>query len=889
MEDPSISIDELLAMVDADPVRAVARATAGLGGGDASPRLRAELLWILGLAHRALGDLGAARRSLEQSRRLAADAGATSLAARVTISLAFEVAHGGDIAVALDLLDGVRDQASGADVARLANQRAILRYRLGQLDAAVADLEEARAVANHYGDTGTLLRVLVNLGGIQAHRGRFAEARQTLLDAIPLAFEVDQVAMAGDALTNLAFIATVEGDLPEALDCFASAEDGYKRSGTRSQLPQLYADHALALTDANLVGDAEPMIDRAIEMSRQSGNDLEVAELLLVSAEIDLALAKPDEAHEAAVDAGARFARQGRDQWWNVAERLRLRAESRLTPDDVAVAEGLAANGRALAAGGWRSEALAAILLAALLHARAGRDDRAAELLADVGVEAARGRAADRLLLGHVVALLAERRGDRAAARRAVTDALRVAAETQAALGSLETRSHAAQHGAELIELGARLAVADGRARELLHRIEAMRTMVWHAPLVRPPDDEAMAAGLTGLRRLNTVIADPETSVDDRSHAEQERLAVERSIRGLDRRARGERVLDRRHRTTTEQVVTEAVSDLRTLGDRQALAYADLDGRLLAVAVDRGRCRLHDLGSIEEVAANVDACGFTLHRLNRAQGSEASRKAARDSLLDATTALGVQLVPPAIARSDRPLVVVPTGVLHGVPWTALEVLRGRAVSVSPSLSGWSVAARSSVVRAGRRLLANRRPGEPAGFVAGPGLRFADAEVRRFAPSYRHSTVLTGGKATVDRCLRVLDRCELVHLACHGSFRRDNPLFSTLTMADGPLTIYDLERVEELPEVIVLSACSVASSASINGGTLLGLSSALGAFGASSVVAPLTPVSDEWVVPVMQRLHAGLAAGLSPAMALATAARSDGELDHTAAAFVAIGA
>ena len=669
--------------------------------------------------------------------------------------------------------------------------------------------------------------------------------------------------MAAHALMNLAYVASLEGDFPEALDCFTLAEDGYRRSGTKSHLAQLYGDRARVLADANLVGDAEPMIDKAIELSEQSGNDLEVAELLLVSAEIDLALSKPDEALAAATDAGARFAEQGRHQWWNVAERLRLRAQARLTPDDPSVAEELAENGRQLADGGWRSEASAATLLAALLHARAGREERATALLGDVVARTAPGRVADRLLLGNVVALLAEQRGDRSGARRAVTDALRVAADTQAVLGSLETRSYAAQHGAELIELGARLAVADGRARELLHRIEAMRTMVWHAPLVRPPDDDAMAAALTELRRLNATIADPETTSEERRRSEHDRASVERSIRGFDRRARGERVLDRRQRTTTEEVVADAVADLRSLGDRQALAYADLDGRLLAVAVDRGRCRLHDLGSIDSVASSVDACGFTLHRLNRTQGSAASRKAALASLMDATASLGELLVPPAVARSDRPVVIVPTGALHGVPWTALQVLRGRTVSVSPSLTGWSVAARSSVVRAGRRLIADHQPGEPAGFVAGPGLRFANHEVRRFARAYRRSTVLAGQNATVDRCLRLMKRCELVHLACHGSFRRDNPMFSTLTLADGPLTVYDLERVDELPEIMVLSACSVA---------VVGVHQRRDAARAcrarsvrsepSSVVAPLTPVSDEQVVPVMQRLHVGLAAGLS---------------------------
>ena len=89
---------------------------------------------------------------------------------------------------------------------------------------------------------------------------------------------------------------------------------------------------------------------------------------------------------------------------------------------------------------------------------------------------------------------------------------------------------------------------------------------------------------------------------------------------------------------------------------------------------------------------------------------------------------------------------------------------------------------------------------------------------------------------------------------------------------------------------MLSACSVGTSAAINGGTLLGLSSALGAFGAAAVIAPLTPVNDEHVQAVMHRLHIALAAGEAPAAALP--ARGDGErgdLDPVGAAFVALGA
>ena len=203
--------------------------------------------------------------------------------------------------------------------------------------------------------------------------------------------------------------------------------------------------------------------------------------------------------------------------------------------------------------------------------------------------------------------------------------------------------------------------------------------------------------------------------------------------------------------------------------------------------------------------------------------------------------------------------------------------------MSPSLSGWSAAA------AVREAAGTRRPVRRAAFVAGPALRHADAEVVALAAEYERAVVVRADASSAEGTIELFGTSELVHLACHGTFRRDNPLFSTLALADGPLTVYDLERARAMPAVVVLSACSVGTSAAINGGTLLGLSSALGAFGASDVIAPLTPVNDEHVLAVMQRVHAGLARGIPPAEALAAAIELDGALDPIAAAFVTIGA
>lgn len=48
--------------------------------------------------------------------------------------------------------------------------------------------------------------------------------------------------------------------------------------------------------------------------------------------------------------------------------------------------------------------------------------------------------------------------------------------------------------------------------------------------------------------------------------------------------------------------------------------------------------------------------------------------------------------------------------------------------------------------------------------------------------------------------------------CHALFRADNPLFSALQLADGPLTVYDLERLRAAPRDMILSACDDGVSA-----------------------------------------------------------------------------
>jgi CHAT domain-containing protein len=171
-------------------------------------------------------------------------------------------------------------------------------------------------------------------------------------------------------------------------------------------------------------------------------------------------------------------------------------------------------------------------------------------------------------------------------------------------------------------------------------------------------------------------------------------------------------------------------------------------------------------------------------------------------------------------------------------------------------------------------------------VAGPDLPGGDEEVAQLAEHYRGARVLRGATAAAGEVRTALERADLVHLAAHGTFRSDAPLFSSLRLADGPLTVYELEHLRSAPGTLILPACDAAQLEVRPGDELLGTAAALLSLGVGSVVAPVLPVPDAATIPLMLSLHERLRAGRPPSAALAAAAAEPG--DPVALAFVCIG-
>ena len=178
-----------------------------------------------------------------------------------------------------------------------------------------------------------------------------------------------------------------------------------------------------------------------------------------------------------------------------------------------------------------------------------------------------------------------------------------------------------------------------------------------------------------------------------------------------------------------------------------------------------------------------------------------------------------------------------------------------------------------------------RTGSGALLVAGPRLPGAEQEVHQLAALYPDARPLHGGDATVSRVLHGLGQARIVHLAAHGTFRADSPLFSSFQLADGPLTVHDLERAEIAADTVVLAACNAGVSGVI-GNELIGTTATLLAMGVGSIIAPLVAIPDLPTSGFMTELHRGMQAGRSPGAALA-AARS-GHHARVASAFVCLG-
>jgi CHAT domain-containing protein len=220
----------------------------------------------------------------------------------------------------------------------------------------------------------------------------------------------------------------------------------------------------------------------------------------------------------------------------------------------------------------------------------------------------------------------------------------------------------------------------------------------------------------------------------------------------------------------------------------------------------------------------------------------------------------------AIALYPR-LIVVPHGALHYLPFHALHdgqgfLLEQHEISYLPG---------SSLLRYCKEI-------EPAasgllvfGHSYGGRLPHAVREAQAVAAFLGGRTFLED-EATLVRLKGAAGDCRAIHLATHGEFRPDNPLFSGLALADGWLTTLDTFNLRLRASLVALSACRTGQSVIGGGDELLGLMRAFLYAGAASVLLSLWAVEDRSTARLMETFYRKLVEGWTKGAALRYAQR-----------------
>lgn len=810
------------------------------------------------------GDVAAAIRELRRALRLAVASGSGDREADVRATLGVALAWAGRSRHGLAQLDLAAARARGAAAGRILLRRASVRHDLGRYAAALEDVQRALPLLRQAGDAVWEARTLTLRGEVHLVSGATGRAAADYARAEELFAATGQEYEYAMARHNRGLTALVRGDLPTALSYLDEAGRRYEALGAAN--PDLAIDHCRALLGAGLARDALQEANvAAASMRRAGGHAFKRAELLFVAASAALAVPDPRAARERAELARRTFRAQSRQLWEARAALVVVQARYAVGDDRARLLTRVERLALQLAA--HRSDdASGAHLLAGRIALELGRQAQAHHHLESAARARRRGSPLIRSVGWVGQALRAQTDGDGRATLVACRHGLDAVDEYRMTLGATELRAHATAHGAELAGIAQREMLRRGDLRRLLAWSERWRATAHALPRVTPPDDPDLVAQLAALREATRRLDRAEATGSAYAEMQRERRRLEDAVRARVFLTAG---------ISARQTHKFDLDDLfAALGDTRLVELMEIDRVLHVVtAVDR-KLRLHTVGAIPD--REVELARFTLRRLAYGRpgrdGPTLDRVGRRleDALLGTAAAdLG-----------DGPVVVVPPGRLHAVPWAVMPSLRDRPVSVAPSARSWLRAARSEPPRHHEVTL-----------VVGPGLYTGGAEVPLLARRHPGARVLSGGTATAERVLAALDGAWLAHVAAHGTFRADNPLFSALHIDDGPLTVHDIERLRRAPYRLILSSCDSGAAVAVGADELLGLISSLEPMGAAGIAASVVPVNDSAVVPLMLALHDSLLTGTTLPEALVTARTMTGNDPVSVAtglSFIALG-
>jgi len=777
-----------------------------------------------------------------------------------------------------------REAEEWLPLAELTVNLAIIHGRLGQDTAALALLNEARSLYQSLGEEAQdrLLVVDMNRSIILRNLGRFTESISTNQALLETYTRRGNKVDAARAQQNLAMTYFILGRYNETLTLLDSAREGFRQDGRsrHAMLVELFtSDCLLQLCRFN---EALEKCRRARELFSQLGTPYEIGKCILNEAHAAIGLGQYNEALDIVLEARALFEQEGNrtalaETDLHIAKVLlyQQQAEGALVLAQLATAVYHEHNSPL---GEARAQLLAAQAALAL-----EQPDLAQALVTAVLAIAAAHNLPTLIHQGyHLQGTLAVRQGDSDAALDAWQKGIAALEQLYGRL-MLEYRADFAQDKMRLYEDVVDLYLAQEQPEAGLNVAERAKSRALLDLLANRLDlrvearsaaDQPLVEQILGLRaerdRLYRRWHTGEQPGQREDPAAQ--LAAQQAI--------GQRVLDVEQQLTAVwhkllvrnaayaqdaalwQVRTEPIQP-HLDDDTVLLEFFSLHGRLVVFLVTRAAVQAVRLpATLSQVQQLLQLLWLNLRSVPHSP--PARRAALSGNVQGVLHKLYQQLFAPVRAQLDgyTRLIIVPHGPLHYLPCHALfdgqaYLLPQFEMSYLPSASMLGYC--QTAVHAAGGLLA-------LGYSGNGRLPDAPAEAQTIAQIW-DGTALLEQDATLEALRGCAADYRVLHLATHGEFRPDNPLFSGLALANGWLTTLDIFNLRLQASLVTLSACQTGRSLVGGGDELLGLMRAFLAAGASSLVSTFWPVEDTLTASLMQSFYTALAAGATKGAAL----------------------
>jgi CHAT domain-containing protein len=209
------------------------------------------------------------------------------------------------------------------------------------------------------------------------------------------------------------------------------------------------------------------------------------------------------------------------------------------------------------------------------------------------------------------------------------------------------------------------------------------------------------------------------------------------------------------------------------------------------------------------------------------------------------------------------LVIAPHGLLHSLPFHALfdgrQYLGSRvSISYTPSASVYYLCCAKDRVASDCALVLG---------IPDPAAPHIREEVDAVASVLQGAEVYVGAAASREIFRTRAARSRLVHIATHGKFRQDSPMFSSIALGDSQVNLMDLYELRLQAELVTLSGCGTGLNVVVGGDELLGLIRGLLYAGAHGALGTLWDVNDNTAAQFMKCFYEQLRSGGNKAIAV----------------------